>query len=79
MRTWDPRAQTPCTSTLPQPERVYSMDAVGHTVVVGMAGRHIHVYDVRKMNEPLQKRESSLKFMTRAVACMIDGKGVFAS
>jgi len=55
------------------------MDAVGHTVVVGMAGRHIHVYDVRKMNEPLQKRESSLKFMTRAVACMIDGKGVFAS
>lgn len=51
------------------------MDAVGNTIVVGMAGRHIYIYDARKMGEPLQKRESSLKFMTRAVACMIDGKG----
>lgn len=79
LRLWDPRAQAPCTATHPQPERVYCMDAVGTTIVVGMAGRHIYIYDARKMAEPMQKRESSLKFMTRAVACMIDGKGFATS
>ncbi|KAH7100327.1 WD40 repeat-like protein [Auriculariales sp. MPI-PUGE-AT-0066] len=79
IRTWDPRAQAACTATLPQPERVYCMDAVGNTVVVGMAGRHIYIFDARNMAEPMQKRESSLKYMTRAVACMIDGKGFATS
>lgn len=40
-----------------------------------MAHRNVHVYDVRKLEEPKQKRESALKFMTRSVACMADGKG----
>ncbi|KAJ9111131.1 hypothetical protein QFC19_001330 [Naganishia cerealis] len=43
--------------------------------VVSMAHRNVHVYDVRKLEEPKQKRESALKFMTRSVACMADGKG----
>lgn len=54
------------------------MDVTGTTVVVGLAGRLFHIYDVRKIKEgeePLQRRESSMKFMTRAVACMSDGKG----
>jgi cell cycle arrest protein BUB3 len=78
LRIWDPRSSTPSTATHTLPERVYHMDVTGTTVVVGMAGRLFHIYDVRKIREggePLQRRESSMKFMTHAVACMSDGKG----
>lgn len=52
------------------------MDISGNTLVVGMASRMFHIYDVRKMEGgPVQERESSLKFLTRAVACMLDGQG----
>lgn len=59
-----------------------------------MGGRHIWVYDIRKLGEglqasssgttkhadvePDQKRESSLKFMTRSVRCSPSGEGGFA-
>jgi cell cycle arrest protein BUB3 len=58
-----------------QPERVYRMDIVGNKLVVGLAGRLVHIYDVRNMDAPIQVRESSLKYMTRAIACMLDGQG----
>lgn len=57
------------------PERVYNMDLVNNTLVVAMASRLFHIYDIRKMSEPAQTRESSLKFMTRSLACMADGQG----
>ena len=52
-------------------------------LVVAMAGRVLHIYDTRMLgtsadSEPWQRRESSLKFMTRAVACMPNDAG-FAS
>ncbi|TFY82888.1 hypothetical protein EWM64_g1121 [Hericium alpestre] len=75
VRFWDPRASTPQQSSHDLPERVYFMDLVGNTLVVAMASRLFHIYDIRKMDQPEQTRESSLKFMTRALACMIDGKG----
>lgn len=50
------------------------MDLVNNTLVVAMASRLFHIYDIRKMDSP-QSRESSLKFMTRALACMADGQG----
>lgn len=53
------------------------MDLVKNTLVVGMASRLFNIYDIRKMDGPAQSRESSLKFMTRAVACMTDGQGAF--
>lgn len=74
MRFWDPRASTPQQSSHSVPERVYNMDLVNHTLVVAMASRLFHIYDIRKMDAP-QSRESSLKFMTRALACMADGQG----
>lgn len=40
-----------------------------------MAGRHVYIYDLRNMKETLQRRESSLKFMTRTVKCMPNGQG----
>ncbi|KAH6908479.1 WD40 repeat-containing protein [Coprinopsis sp. MPI-PUGE-AT-0042] len=57
------------------PEHIYSMDIVNHMLVVAMASRHFHIYDVRNMVKPMQERESSLKYMTRSLACMLDGQG----
>ncbi|KAG2008949.1 other/FunK1 protein kinase [Coprinopsis cinerea AmutBmut pab1-1] len=34
-----------------------------------MASRLFHIYDVRNMSKPMQERESSLKYMTRSLAC----------
>jgi cell cycle arrest protein BUB3 len=54
------------------------MDILDDKLVVAMGNRHIYIYDVRNMSETLQKRESSLKYMTRAIACLPtkDGKDI---
>jgi len=44
-------------------------------VVVGTAGRHVLLYDIRKMSEPLETRESSLKRQTRCVSMFPDETG----
>ncbi|KAI0935053.1 hypothetical protein AcW1_009357 [Taiwanofungus camphoratus] len=75
IRFWDPRASSPQRSLHDLPERVYNTDLVNHNLVVAMASRLFHIYDIRKMDAPAQTRESSLKFMTRALACMTDGQG----
>ncbi|CAL1698912.1 unnamed protein product [Somion occarium] len=75
LRFWDPRASNPQQASYDLPERVYQMDLVNHTLVVSMASRLFNIYDIRKMDSPAQTRESSLKFMTRALACMTDGQG----
>jgi cell cycle arrest protein BUB3 len=51
------------------------MDLMNHTLVVAMASRLFNIYDIRKMAPPVQERESSLRFMTRSLACMADGQG----
>ena len=64
-------------------------------LVVAMASRALHIYDLKGLSllasqssqpapneleiEPWQKRESSLKFMTRAVACMPKDEGYASS
>ena len=48
-----------------------------------MAHRHVSVYALAPLAsamegqvlKPEQQRESALKFLTRAIACMVDGKG----
>src|ERR1700722_10806337 len=70
LRTWDPRSAEPLQSTYHQPHKVLSMDILEDKLVVAMGNRHIYIYDVRNMSETLQKRESSLKYMTRAVGCL---------
>ncbi|OAX38671.1 hypothetical protein K503DRAFT_800278 [Rhizopogon vinicolor AM-OR11-026] len=57
------------------PEQVYHMDIVNNTLVVSMASRLIPIYNVRRMSEPAQTRESSLKFTMKSLACMADGQG----
>lgn len=85
VRAWDPRSPSANPPAYAQPERVYAMDAADNTLVVAMAGRLVNIYDLRMMKEsssnggelcePTQRRESSLRFMTRTIACMSDGKG----
>ncbi|OCH94014.1 WD40 repeat-like protein [Obba rivulosa] len=79
VRFWDPRASAPQQSSHELPERVYNMGLVNYNLVVAMASRLFHIYDIRKMDTSVQTRESSLKFMTRALACMADGQGYAAA
>lgn len=57
------------------PGKVLTMDLVDHLLVAGMTGREIYVFDTRKLNEPVQVRESSLRDMLRTIRCMPNGKG----
>ncbi len=47
----------------------------GDNLVVGTAGRHVWIWDVRQMGSVKQRRESSLKFQTRYIAGMPSGEG----
>ncbi|KAJ6546983.1 WD40-repeat-containing domain protein [Mycena capillaripes] len=75
LRLWDPRASTPQQTVTTTPERVYAIDMTNHNIVVAMASRLFNIYDIRNMATPAQQRESSLKYMTRSLACMSDGQG----
>ena len=76
LKFWDPKSKSSqATSSHTLPERIYHMDLVGHTLVVAMASRLFQIWDIRNMQSPVSQRESSLKYMTRAVACMSDQKG----
>ena len=59
LRFWDPRANTPQQGLHQTPERIYAIDHVNNTLVVAMASRLFHIYDIRKMDLPAQQRESS--------------------
>jgi cell cycle arrest protein BUB3 len=93
---FDPRAPPPPTTpwaglACNLPAKAYSFDTSRNQVVVAMGGRHIWLYDIRKLGEgleasreattpntsiePDQKRESSLKFMTRSVRCSPSAEG----
>ena len=68
---WDERAapSSSRTASLTVPDKVYSMDLCDdrNLLLVATAGRHIYLYDTRSLHQPLQKRESSLKYQTRTV------------
>ncbi|KAI8910802.1 mitotic checkpoint protein BUB3-like protein [Gorgonomyces haynaldii] len=57
------------------PDKIFTIDCAQSILVVGTAQRHILVYDLRNLGEPLQKRESSLKHMTRRVSVLPEGSG----
>ncbi|KAJ7915521.1 WD40-repeat-containing domain protein [Mycena leptocephala] len=75
LRLWDPRTSNPQQAVTTTPERVYAIDMTNHNIVVAMASRLFNIYDIRNMSTPAQQRESSLKYMTRSLACMADGQG----
>ncbi|CDZ98354.1 Mitotic spindle checkpoint protein BUB3, WD repeat superfamily [Phaffia rhodozyma] len=83
LNTYDPRLSSPLLSSLRLPQKTVAMDTSGNNLVLALGERMVYVYDVRKLGsavsntegEPEQRRESALKFLTRSLACMTDGKG----
>jgi cell cycle arrest protein BUB3 len=55
------------------------MSIANHNLVVGTANRKVMVWDLRNMAYPQQKRESNLKYQTRALCCSPDGQGFVLS
>ncbi|SCV74409.1 BQ2448_6841 [Microbotryum intermedium] len=72
---------------LPVAEKVYCLALSPTKLVIAMAGRLVWIYELKTLKDALekgskgeevevwQKRESSLKFMTRAVKCMPNDEG----
>ncbi|CAH2351277.1 cell cycle arrest protein Bub3p [[Candida] railenensis] len=61
-------------STTQMPKKIFSMDTSDEYLVVGMSGRTIHIYDHRmNYSEPLQIRESGLKFQMKDLKCWEEG------
>ena len=52
------------------------MDLHEYTLLVGMANRLNYIYDIRKLDAPVQRRDSSLKFMTRCLKLTPNGDGI---
>ncbi|KAJ1735236.1 mitotic spindle checkpoint protein Bub3 [Coemansia biformis] len=69
LRGWDRRAPGEV-ARLGVDERIYSMSARDSLLAVALAGRTILVFDTRSLAEPLETRESSLKFPTRCIKLM---------
>ena len=69
------------------PNKPFSLSLTPTRLVVAMASRALHIYKLADLAsepaasgiEPWQRRESSLKFMTRAVACMPNDEGYASS
>ena len=72
-----PRLARPQRLTHALPEWVYQVDVVGMTVVVGLAGRLFHIYDVRQMQRGGRGAGAAAQFMMHALGCMSDGKGAW--
>lgn len=74
---------------IPLPGKPHAMSATASKVVVAMTGRIINIYEFSAMAalwssgqtelKPWQQRESSLRYLTRAVACMPNDAGYSTS
>ncbi|KAI8898596.1 WD40-repeat-containing domain protein [Globomyces pollinis-pini] len=79
IKLWDDRNSDPLMTTLEQTEKVFSLDVCKEKMVVALANRIILVYDLRNTSAPLETKESNLKYMTRKIACIPNGKGYATS
>ena len=72
IRQWDVRTNSK-ESEVRCFDKVYSIDICNNTLVAACANRKIYIFDTRKFREPIQIRESSLKYQTRCIAAFSDG------
>lgn len=78
-RAWDPRGpKKKPVGIVNLGVKAFAMDVSSDKLLVGGSDRHIHIYDVRKLAEPLERRESSLKHQIRSLKVSADEKS-FAS
>ncbi|KAI8996827.1 WD40-repeat-containing domain protein [Pilobolus umbonatus] len=76
---WDPRSSPAEISNHKLPNKVFSMDLQGNILAIAMAERHISIYDIRNMQAPWQCRETSLRYMLKAIRLMPNGEGYACS
>jgi cell cycle arrest protein BUB3 len=81
----------PLPTTLNLPHKPFSISITPSKLVVAMASRAVNIYDLKSLAllssqsqselslDPWQRRESSLKFQTRAIACMPNDEGYASS
>lgn len=83
------------TATINLPSKPFSLSLSSSKLVVAMSNRTLYIYDLATLAkecanpanslqsrldiEPWQRRESSLKYMTRAVSCMPNNEGYASS
>ncbi|KAI1007919.1 hypothetical protein K3495_g296 [Podosphaera aphanis] len=77
--------------TIKLPAKPHSLSITASKLVIAMASRLVHIYELQTIKltvgnpqgsvelQPWQQRESSLKFMTRSVACMPNDAGYATS
>ncbi|XP_003746497.1 mitotic checkpoint protein BUB3 [Galendromus occidentalis] len=79
IKLWDPRRPVGAVSTHAQDNKVYTLAVCGERLIVGTANRKILIWDLRNMAYVQQKRDSSLKFQTRAIRAFPDLTGYVLS
>lgn len=79
VKIWDAREKQ-CVGTYEQSNgRVYSMSVVDEKIVVATSERKVLVWDLRNMKTNLMRRESSLKYQTRAIRIFPNKEGYVMS
>jgi mRNA export factor len=75
IKYWDGRSSKSPVITYELEERVYAADVKDNLAVVGLAEKHVLIFDLNYPQKPFRTLESPLKFQTRSISCFIDHKG----
>lgn len=79
MKLWDTRERE-CVGTYEQSNgKVYSMNCIDDKIVVATNDRKVLIWDLRNMKQYLMRRESSLKYQTRAIRIFPNKEGYVMS
>lgn len=78
MRLWDSRSPK-CCGIFHTGNKIYAMSVIDEKIVTGTAGRKILISDLRNMSGFMEKRESGLKYQTRAIRCFPNRQGFAVS
>ncbi|CAB3411183.1 unnamed protein product [Caenorhabditis bovis] len=80
VKLWDARSYgNGATDTVNVSSSVYAMDVLKNNVLVGTKDRKIYLFDTRKMKDPVQIRDSPLKYQTRCVQFFPTGEAFVVS
>lgn len=79
VKLWDAREKH-CVATYEQSNgKVFSMNCIDEKIVVATSDRKVIIWDLRNMKAYLMRRESSLKFQTRAIKIFPNKEGYVMS
>jgi cell cycle arrest protein BUB3 len=74
--SWDPRSSSKDPAhRLQQNGRVFSMSIHEYNMVVGTSAKKVVLYDVRQMDQPVDVRDSPMKYQIRCVEIFPNGQG----